>query len=65
MPAPEKRYMEASPSVMSTSEKGEFSRLLKAKINELGMSDMIECTYDSPSVWHLFSNLVSKYMVYF
>jgi len=47
--APEKRYMEASPSIMSTSEKGEFSRLLKAKINELGMSDMIECTYDSPS----------------
>ena len=49
MPAPEKRYMEASPSVMSTSEKGEFSRLLKAKINELGMSDRIECTHDSPS----------------
>ena len=48
MPAPEKRYMEASPSVMSTSEKGEFSRLLKAKINELGMSDRIECTHDSP-----------------
>ena len=50
MPAPEKRYMEASPSVMSTSEKGEFSRLVKAKINELGMSDRIECTPDdSPS----------------
>jgi len=47
--APEKRYMEASPSVMSTSEKGEFSRLLKAKINELGMSDRIECTHDLPS----------------
>ncbi|ONM30247.1 uncharacterized protein [Zea mays] len=48
--APEKRYIEASPSFMSTSEKGEFSRLLKAKINELGMSDRIECTPDdSPS----------------
>ena len=49
MPAPEKRYMEALPSIMSTSKKGEFSRLLKAKINELGMSDRIECTHDSPS----------------
>jgi hypothetical protein len=35
---------------MSTSEKVEFNRLLKAKFSELGMSDRIECTPDgSPS----------------
>ncbi|KXG31963.1 uncharacterized protein LOC8073350 [Sorghum bicolor] len=50
VPAPEKRYIEVSPSVMSTSEKDEFNRLLKARINELGMSERIECTPDdSPS----------------
>ncbi|CAO2174490.1 unnamed protein product [Urochloa humidicola] len=44
MPAPDTKYVEASPSVMATSEKDEFSRLLKAKINELGLSDRIEFT---------------------
>ncbi|KAL5226960.1 hypothetical protein ABZP36_015225 [Zizania latifolia] len=33
---------ESSPSVFDNSEKEEFSRLLKAKINELGLSDRIE-----------------------
>uniref|UniRef100_A0A0E0MR04 DUF4378 domain-containing protein n=1 Tax=Oryza rufipogon TaxID=4529 RepID=A0A0E0MR04_ORYRU len=34
--------VESSPSVVGSSEKEEFSRLLKAKINELGLSDRIE-----------------------
>uniref|UniRef100_A0A0E0JDQ3 DUF4378 domain-containing protein n=1 Tax=Oryza punctata TaxID=4537 RepID=A0A0E0JDQ3_ORYPU len=34
--------VESSPSVEGSSEKEEFSRLLKAKINELGLSDRIE-----------------------
>lgn len=33
---------ETSPCVAPTSEKEEFSRLLKAKINELGLSDKVE-----------------------
>ncbi|CAL4957945.1 unnamed protein product [Urochloa decumbens] len=50
MPAPDTKYVEASPSVMATSEKDEFSRLLKAKMNELGLSDRIESTSsDEPS----------------
>ncbi|XP_062192396.1 uncharacterized protein LOC133895885 [Phragmites australis] len=50
MPAVDPKCMEASASVMVTSEKDEFSRLLKAKINELGMSDRIEFTSsDAPS----------------
>ncbi|WVZ72120.1 hypothetical protein U9M48_020631 [Paspalum notatum var. saurae] len=44
MLVPQTGYMEASPSVLTTSEKDEFSRLLKAKLNELGMSDQIEFT---------------------
>ncbi|TVU22070.1 hypothetical protein EJB05_31747 [Eragrostis curvula] len=44
MPAADQKSVEASASVMATSEKDEFSRLLKAKINELGMSDRIEFT---------------------
>lgn len=50
MPVPETRYMEASHSVLATPEKDEFSRLLKAKMNELGMADRIEFTSSgSPS----------------
>ncbi|XP_062196494.1 uncharacterized protein LOC133899494 [Phragmites australis] len=50
MPAVDPKCMEVSPSIMATSEKDEFSRLLKAKINELGMSDRIEFTpSDAPS----------------
>ncbi|KAJ1282755.1 hypothetical protein BS78_03G076100 [Paspalum vaginatum] len=44
MPVPKTGYMEASPSVLASSEKDEFRRLLKAKLNELGMSDRIEFT---------------------
>ncbi|PUZ57897.1 hypothetical protein GQ55_5G466200 [Panicum hallii var. hallii] len=50
MPTPDTKYVEASPSVMATSEKDEFSRLLKAKMNELGLSDRNEFTSsDDPS----------------
>uniref|UniRef100_A0A0A9DNH0 DUF4378 domain-containing protein n=1 Tax=Arundo donax TaxID=35708 RepID=A0A0A9DNH0_ARUDO len=49
-PAPDTKCLEASPSVTATSEQVEFSRLLKAKINELGMSNRIEFTSsDAPS----------------
>ncbi|CAO2193497.1 unnamed protein product [Urochloa humidicola] len=44
VPAPDTKYVEASPSVMATYEKDEFSRLLKAKMNELGLSDRIGFT---------------------
>ncbi|RLN24236.1 uncharacterized protein C2845_PM07G03200 [Panicum miliaceum] len=50
MLTPDTKYVEASPSVMATSEKDEFSRLLKAKMNELGLSDRNEFTSsDEPS----------------
>uniref|UniRef100_A0A0A9DPY2 DUF4378 domain-containing protein n=1 Tax=Arundo donax TaxID=35708 RepID=A0A0A9DPY2_ARUDO len=49
-PAVDAKCLDASPSVVATSEQEEFSRLLKAKINELGMSDRIEFTSsDAPS----------------
>ncbi|KAL6626680.1 hypothetical protein ACP70R_030406 [Stipagrostis hirtigluma subsp. patula] len=49
-PAADRKCMEAPPSVMNVPEKDEFSRLLKAKINELGMSDRVEFTSsDAPS----------------
>ncbi|KAG2587173.1 uncharacterized protein LOC120673937 [Panicum virgatum] len=50
MSTPDTKYVEASPSVMATSEKDEFSRLLKTKMNELGLSDRNEFTSsDDPS----------------
>ncbi|OEL20732.1 hypothetical protein BAE44_0018253 [Dichanthelium oligosanthes] len=50
MPALGTKYMETSPSDMAASEKDEFSRILKARINELGLSDRIEFTSsDVPS----------------
>ncbi|RCV24512.1 hypothetical protein SETIT_5G090700v2 [Setaria italica] len=50
MPAPDIKYMGASHSVMATSEKDDFNRLLKVKMNELGLFDRIEFTSsDEPS----------------
>lgn len=42
MPVVDATCLEAQPCVVDTSEKEEFSRLLKAKIYELGMSDRVE-----------------------
>jgi hypothetical protein len=50
MPAPDIKYMGASDGVMATSAKDDFNRLLKVKMNELGLSDRIEFTSsDEPS----------------
>ncbi|KAL6847847.1 hypothetical protein ACP4OV_021975 [Aristida adscensionis] len=49
MPTADRKCMEASPPVLATSEKDEFSRLLKAKISELGMSDRTEFTSSDAS----------------
>ncbi|KAK3163805.1 hypothetical protein QOZ80_1AG0008520 [Eleusine coracana subsp. coracana] len=42
MPAADPKCIQASVSVMATSENDEFTRLLKAKIDELGMSDRMQ-----------------------
>ncbi|CAL4965015.1 unnamed protein product [Urochloa decumbens] len=49
MPAPDTKYMEVSPSVVATYEKDEFSRLLKTRMDELGMSGRTDFTSDTSS----------------
>jgi hypothetical protein len=48
MPAADSKCVEASASLVNTSEKDEFRRILKEKISELGMSDRIESTSSDP-----------------
>jgi hypothetical protein len=48
MPAADPKCIEASASEMAASEKDEFGRLLKARVNELGMSDRIEFSSSDP-----------------
>jgi hypothetical protein len=48
MPAADPKCIEASASEIAASEKDEFSRLLKARVDELGMSDRIEFASSDP-----------------
>ncbi|CAO2209104.1 unnamed protein product [Urochloa humidicola] len=49
MPAPDTKYMEVSPAVVATHEKDEFSRILKTRMDELGMSGRTDFTSDTSS----------------
>jgi hypothetical protein len=48
MPAADSKCVEASASLVNTSEKDEFRRILKEKISELSMSDRIQSTSSDP-----------------